>query len=629
MVGAGVPDSIAGIWLTSDIAMHSGDLAERILPDCAPPFVAQPALVARHWGAKASLGRLTMVGDLRLEHSGELAAAMGRPDLAAAAPELLFLHCWESWGARCLPRLEGEFAVAIWDSRARVLTLARDALGQRPLHFKRLERGIAFASRGATLASATGQAAPDLNRMAAMLAMVPEPGTRSFLEGVERVVPGHYLSIDGRGRIRHRRWWRPRLDPIAISPAEAEARMRLEIDRAVGAALATDSRIVAAHLSGGHDSTLVVEAASRLTPPGVRLLAVTGESAGEKAPLPPDAFDDVEVARETAAMLPGVEHVIASAPPQSPLAAVDRWSDSDQPILNPYNLGWLDRSYAAAREAGATVLLSAVNGNVTVSPYGIDRLALLARCFRLPTLRRELLARRRLGAGWMGLLSTAFGRWIPERLWLRLTSWRGRPAEYYDQRAFLNRASPVARSVRKRARASGFATSAAPTRLIGSRARFAALQWDDPGPGNHFVRARYGLEVREPLGSRRLVELSLRLRAEHFFREGRGRRLSRALLEGRVPERVTSEDRTGFQGLNWLASAALAGAEIRREIELIRQDPELSQLFDGERLRRCFDAWPSSGWSDAEQNYLYQGSLTTAVVAAHWARRVRERSADR
>ena len=73
----------------------------------------------------------------------------------------------------------------------------------------------------------------------------------------------------------------------------------------------------------------------------------------------------------------------------------------------------------------------------------------------------------------------------------------------------------------------------------------------------------------------------------------------------------------------------MAMAELGEEIERIGQDPQLSQLFDVERLRRCFESWPRSGWSDAEQNYLYRGSLTTTVVAARWARRVREQAAER
>jgi hypothetical protein len=151
------------------------------------------------------------------------------------------------------------------------------------------------------------------------------------------------------------------------------------------------------------------------------------------------------------------------------------------------------------------------------------------------------------------------------------------------------------------------------------------MGWADLGLFNHYVRAKFGIEIRDPIGSKRLVELSLRLGPEHFFRDGHVRRLSRALLRGRVPDAVTDESRRGAQGGNWVASAALALDEMKAEVDRIERDPELSQTFDVPGMRRALEDWPSSGWSDLHVDAIYRGSLTTAICAARFARRVRER----
>ena len=637
----GVPDSISGWWFPGSIDKRLADEAGHFLRVCdsadnsaresgepGHQLPAEPRLFSNLWGLGAKLGHLRAVADLRIDRPAELASILNLDADSADGPASLMLHGWKARGSDLLSLIEGDFAIAVWDEERRELVLARDALGQRPLHYRRRSGGIAFASTAASLACLDGRMEPDVGRIAALLAFIPDFGPRTFVKQVERVMPGHLLRFDRNGEMRQERWWKPRLHPVSMTPEDGVKAMQAEVDRAVASALVTDRKIVAAQLSGGHDSTLVVVTAARLLGPDKNLIAITADSSGEKA-FHEGAFDDAAVACETAAILPQVRHVVLQSQPESPMDAADRWKAVDMPMLNPFNLNWLDLSFATARDAGADVMLVGISGNVTVSPWGVDLLNILAKTGRWVTLVREMRAyRRHHPASWFGLAGVTLGPWVPTRLWQWISKLRGRDAGRFDDRAFLRRNAPAVRTACRRAKRLGLAVASAPARLTGSHARFAEMRWSDLGVINHFIRARFGVEVRDPLGARRVAELSLQLGPEHFYRDGQGRRLSRALLAGKAPDAVTSESiRRGLQGADWAQGATEARPEMARELELMAADPELSDIFDIDRLRDALDRWPDGGWEDGDQSESYR-LLVAGIAAGRWARRTRERKCE-
>jgi asparagine synthase (glutamine-hydrolysing) len=624
MSGDGSAGPISGVWWLRENDRRSAESVERLMHFSSPHAAGrEPRFEIGDWGRAASLGSARVVGDFRLDYPDDLIAALGDRRLVACRdPALLALHAWRRWELEAFDRLEGEFAVAIWDGERQRLVLARDAQGQRPLHFRSLPGGFAFASKAAMLACLGGRATPDFDEIAALLSLLPDAGEGTFFEGVKRVIPGHYVVIDRNGDAHQEAWWRPSLTPVPLGYGEAVEAMRAEVDRAVRAALVTDAAVVSAQLSGGHDSSMVVEAASRLIGPSKSLLAITARGASEQPDIPRGYFDEAAVAAATARMLPRVKHVEARVPPESPLAAVDRWQPADRPMLNPYNLAWLDASCAAARDGGADVMLTGDSGNATVSVWGADRLAILGETFGWRTLVREMVAyRRNHGATWPGLLAMTFGHRLPDAIWRGLARLRGRPAEDFVERAFLRPGGRRIATVRRRATQLGVRTLSAPQPLLGSRGR---MQWHDPGSINHHVRAHHGIELRDPLGSRRVYELSLRLGPEHFYRDGKGRRLSRALLEGRVPEQVTAEERRGVQGSDWLDSANLARDEMARELDALARDPDLCDLFDVNGLRDKLANWPTRDSPESVMQAL-RGELMMGIAAARWVRGARER----
>jgi hypothetical protein len=94
-------------------------------------------------------------------------------------------------------------------------------------------------------------------------------------------------------------------------------------------------------------------------------------------------------------------------------------------------------------------MLVGISGNVTVSPWGVDRLNILAKTGRWLTLAREMRAyRRHHPASWFGMIGVALGPWIPMPLWQWVSKLRGRDAGRFDDRAYLRREAPAVRAGR-------------------------------------------------------------------------------------------------------------------------------------------------------------------------------------
>lgn len=178
----------------------------------------------------------------------------------------VLVHLYEDFGPDFLPRLDGMFALAIWDAPRRRCLLARDRFGIKPLHLARTPNGLAFASEIKSLVAA-GWLEPAIDTTTAgdyvRLGWVPDH--RSMWRGVERLAPGHYVVVE-RGLPqdpvryhRHRIGGAPvrsreDTDATTVSLVEAAVRRQLVADVPVGI-----------FLSGGLDSSLIAAAASRVT----------------------------------------------------------------------------------------------------------------------------------------------------------------------------------------------------------------------------------------------------------------------------------------------------------------------------------------------------------------------------
>ncbi|HEY6199480.1 MAG TPA: asparagine synthase (glutamine-hydrolyzing), partial [Candidatus Binatia bacterium] len=169
------------------------------------------------------------------------------------------LHLYEEDGERCVEKLQGMFAFAIWDKNHGRLLLARDRLGIKPLYYAITDDEIVFASEiKAILAS--GAVRPEFNE-----AVLPEflanrfvAGDETFFRGIHKLMPGRTFSWSMPDGVARRRYWKPpapdeRTD-VSLERAASDVRDRLSA--VVRSHLMSDVPL-GLFLSGGLDSSAI------------------------------------------------------------------------------------------------------------------------------------------------------------------------------------------------------------------------------------------------------------------------------------------------------------------------------------------------------------------------------------
>jgi asparagine synthase (glutamine-hydrolysing) len=173
-------------------------------------------------------------------------------------------HAYDRWGPECIDRLDGMFALALWDGAERRLLLARDRMGEKPLFYTRVDDLLIFASElTGVLAHPAVDATLDHRALREYLALEYVPAPRSIIAGVSKLEPGCMLVVE-RGAARVRRYWS--IDPRTAQPEpsypDAVSTLRVRLDEAVRSRLISDVPL-GVFLSGGLDSSAIAALAAR------------------------------------------------------------------------------------------------------------------------------------------------------------------------------------------------------------------------------------------------------------------------------------------------------------------------------------------------------------------------------
>lgn len=530
------------------------------------------------------------------------------------------LNAWREWGVDCLARLNGMFAFALWDRQRGELLLARDRLGEKPLHYARLpDGGLAFASELAGLL-----ALPMISRRLDPVAIddylalgyVPDPHT--IHAEIHRLPAAHFMLLrrPGNSMPVARRYWSP---PLATQPApeDAMAQLTTRLEESVRLRLMADVPL-GSFLSGGVDSGAVTSLAAAMVP------ALQTFTIGF-----PGQGDERGPAAAMAAAF-GARHREAASQPDYIAAARDQAAMFGEPFGDHSAVPTLAVCKLARKHV--TVALSGDGGDEVFAGYRRYRWHQLAEAVRtcLPTVARQRV---------LSSLAHFYPRLNSAPRWLRakntltemsldsaLGYYRTVCRLHHERRRMLY--SPAMRgSVEGHDPAARFAALMAecdPDAPL-LQAQYADLQTYLPGDILTKVdrtSMAVSLEVRPPLLDPQLVSWGLALPARMKLRGGRGKFLLRQAMEARLPASVLRAPKQGF--------AAAIGGQFRGGADRVRRrllgDAMLdSGMFDARALGRLVDEHASGDHDHSQalwqllvlEGFLHGGARATAAAMPH------------
>lgn len=300
----------------------------------------------------------------------------------------VILHLYEERGDDCVRALNGQWAFAIWDARARRLFLSRDRMGVRPLFYTTAGGALVFASEAKSLfvhPAVTREIDPvGLEQVFTFWTTLPP---RTIFRKVVELPPGHSLIAE-RGTVRVEPHWRltyaPGPDGRASEGEHAERLLALLAD-ATRIRLRADVP-VGAYLSGGLDSSVVTALVMRFAEARLRTFSVAFDE---------PEFDERRYQREVSAFL-GTEHqeLRCSSADIGRVFPEVIWH-TEKPVLRtaPAPLFLLSR---AVRQSGFKVVLTGEGADEALGGYDIFKEAKIRRFWaaRPESRRRPRLLRR-------------------------------------------------------------------------------------------------------------------------------------------------------------------------------------------------------------------------------------------
>lgn len=328
------PDD-AGVWFDEALGLALGHRRLSVID--LSPAGHQPMLSAAGRYVIAFNGEIYNHLTLRQQ----LVDAGAAPVWRGHADTETLLACFEAWGVeKTLRATVGMFAIALWDRQEKVLTLARDRMGEKPLYFGWQGETFLFGSELKAL-----KAHPDflgeVDRDALTLLLrhncIPAP--LSIYQGISKLMPGHFLRLslansDAPRRTSSQPYWRLNdaveqgiQHPFAGSEAEAIALLERQLSASIADQMLADVPL-GAFLSGGVDSSTIVALMQAQSQRPVRTFTIGFDESG---------YDEARHAKAVAEHL-GTEHVELYVRPEDALRVIPKlpaiycepFSDSSQ-----------------------------------------------------------------------------------------------------------------------------------------------------------------------------------------------------------------------------------------------------------------------------------------------------------
>jgi len=272
----------------------------------------------------------------------------------------VILHAYAEWGTECLRRLNGMFALALYDDNRKQLLLARDPAGEKPLFYRNDSGTLTFASEmKGLLADPACPRVLDVEALDYYLAFGYVPGERSLLQGVRKLPQGHALTFDvPTGATRTWQYWSlPPFSPSEASDEELVAELERLLCDSVRLRLISDVP-VGIMLSGGVDSSLIAAMAARVSSHRIKTFTISFPGHG--------TFDEAPYARSVARHF-DTDHVELAAEPATVDLLPELARQFDEPIADSSMVPTYLVSKLIRREA--TVALGGDGGDELFGGY--------------------------------------------------------------------------------------------------------------------------------------------------------------------------------------------------------------------------------------------------------------------
>src|ERR1700722_4688493 len=492
-----------GVWSEPGVALSHRRLAIQDLTDAG----SQPMVFGSHV--------LTYNGEL-YNHE-RLRAGLPGPWASSGDTEVL-LRLLATEGAACLSRVVGMFAFASWDSRAKSLLLVRDRLATKPLYYRLLPDGIAFASE---LKSLKLLGTPDIDQSAVrdflFHGYIPAP--KSIYRGICKLPAAHLLKWQA-GKVSIERYWNPSTEIVERGAEGTQSQLDTLLREVIPQHTVSDVP-VGVFLSGGIDSALT---AFYLDAPRTYTLGFEG------------GRSEADAARQVAAHL-DTEHLEMTAPQADFAGALDRMPGMfDEPFGD--SAAWSNYLVAQFARREVTVALSGEGGDEIFCGYprywsrvgGRSNFFNRALARYLPPLSRLASSMQRRGYEGLPAYAAALGGMTAQQIdSLLAPPWSAQDYDYlwFYRQYWRDDLRPLAQ-----------------------------LRWLDLNTDlaeglltkvDRTSMAR-SLEVRPPLLDHRLVEFMLSVDPHLLVdeRRRRGKLLVRRLMEPRLPPNHLNRPKSGF-----------------------------------------------------------------------------------
>lgn len=584
------------IRTSADIGVAFGTALFPLLPE--DQFDCQPV----------RFGNNLLVADARIDNRAELAAniGLGPAEADRLADSGLIARAWEKWGEDSLDRMVGDFAIAVYSSKDATLALARDVTGQRPLFFADRGQSISFASMPAgLLALEANRQGLDLRAIARALTDAPPDPEESYFQGIRRVPPGQIVKWR-RGTIGSRVFWEPRRSELILaSDHEYVAAYRDVLDTAVAARMRTNADALAVQLSSGYDSNSIAGTAARLRPDNNLIALTAAPRHGFAGAMPRHRIGDESHLARLAADSHGIEHVIYRF--HEPALAHLRGQEAfyQDPFRNIVNSGWITALEQIAAERGANVMLAGDLGNLTLNSGGIGVLAeWIGRGHWRKWWHEASLAARSEDVRWRGILVNSFNPWLPGAASAAMYRLFRKPMRRPDLN-FVND--------RWKSKLKSYSPPDPPASGNSAVDRWNRLRTFDFGTIRKGGLGLTGVDTRDVMSDRRIIEFSFALPPGQRFSDGLPRPLARQALSDRVPAEILGARKRGLQSADWYERSSIR--DCMALADEISASDAARELIDFDALRLAIGRWPTAHFErfSTYQIYAHQIPLTLAT----------------